>query len=452
MRAGTIVASNYLEMARLLAESFLAHHPDDTFSILLVDDLPVDVPSSAGCDVVRLADLDFDAVDLDTMKTIYDVMELSTAVKPAFLEVLLRHDEIAVYLDPDIFVYAPFGDLVAPAAESGIVLTPHVLEPIPRDGAAPNERMIMGSGIFNLGFVAVGRSAVEFLAWWQERLLVDSISDPEANLFTDQRWVDWVPALFGCHVCRDPGMNIAWWNVHERDLACHDGDVTVDGSPVRFVHFSGYDPSRPERLSKHQEGPRTPHVEGSVIRALAEAYGRALQDNGHDERRSTPYQWDTTATGRSLSTAVRREARRALLGGARTGTEAGSLDRSVPMAFGPTADGFEAWLGEPVAGSGAFTFDRVETALWSSRGDLQTVFRDLDIDRDAAAYRNWLNTDPTAREALGDRWAAKPVDLTPAPATGVATAQRGFAQRAVGRARREVAPYVERVRARVGRP
>ncbi|BAN03303.1 hypothetical protein [Ilumatobacter coccineus] len=491
MRAGTIVASNYLEMARLLAESFLDQHPGHTFAILVVDDLPVGDLGGAGdtsegasadadtgtaegdggreFDIVRLGDLDLTEAELDRMKTIYDVMELSTAVKPSFLKLLLADDPIAAYLDPDIFVYAPFAELLAPVETAGIVLTPHVLDPIPRDGTHPNERMIMGSGIFNLGFIGVGRSAIGFLDWWQERLLVDAVSDIEANLFTDQRWIDWVPAIFGCVVLRDPGMNVAWWNIHERDLRVAEpraerpsrhGDMTggavqANGSALRFVHFSGYDPATPELLSKHQQNPRTAHAEGSVIRRLADRYGAALEANGHHERRRTPYQWNTTPSGRDLPGFVRALCRRELLNGERTGTEAGALNTSTPMAFGPDEDRFEDWLSEPIAGSGPIRFTRLEVALYDSRPDLQAAFPQRD-GNDAVKFRDWLDHDPSVPETLGDRWVApdpdQPADddTSPAPA-GLAAPARSFARRAAGKARRELTPYVERARAKVGR-
>lgn len=476
MRAGTIVASNYLEMARLLAESFLDQHPSDTFVILVVDDLPVgelggaEVDGDEGheFDIVRLGDLDLAEAELDTMKTIYDVMELSTAVKPSFLKLLLRDDPIAAYLDPDIFVYAPFAELLAPAESAGIVLTPHVLEPIPRDGTHPNERMIMGSGIFNLGFIGVGRSAIGFLDWWQERLLIDAVSDVEANLFTDQRWIDWVPAIFGCVVCREPGMNVAWWNIHERSLAVAEpraerasrhgdmtgGPVQANGSPLRFVHFSGYDPSQPDLLSKHQQKPRTPHAEESVIRLLADRYGAALEANGHDERRRTPYQWNTTAAGRELPPFVRSMCRRVLLNGERTGTEAGELNRSAPMAFGPDADRFEAWLSESAAGTEAVQFSRLEAGLYDSRPDLQAAFPQRD-GNDAVHYRYWLDHDPSVPATLGDRWVAPTPTESGADSegvdAGVSAPVRAVARRAAGKARRELTPYVDRVKNKVGR-
>ena len=38
VRVCTIVARNYLSHARILANSFLAHHPDGEFTTLLIDD------------------------------------------------------------------------------------------------------------------------------------------------------------------------------------------------------------------------------------------------------------------------------------------------------------------------------------------------------------------------------------------------------------------------------
>ena len=37
-------------------------------------------------------------------------------------------------------------------------------------------------------------------------------------MFTDQRWIDFVPSLFDHHILKDPSYNVAYWNLHERDL------------------------------------------------------------------------------------------------------------------------------------------------------------------------------------------------------------------------------------------
>ncbi len=40
VNACTIIAANYLSYARVLADSFLAHHPDGAFTVLVIDDAP----------------------------------------------------------------------------------------------------------------------------------------------------------------------------------------------------------------------------------------------------------------------------------------------------------------------------------------------------------------------------------------------------------------------------
>ncbi len=341
MRAGTIVASNYLAMAQVLGESFLEHHPDSTFSVLVVDDGPVDLPGSI--DVVRLGDLDLAPADERMMRTVYDVMEFSTAVKPSFLRHLLAagpDSEAACYLDPDIRVFASFAPQVDAALEHGIVLTPHVLAPVPRDGMRVDEETIMQSGMYNCGFLAVGPSAVAFLDWWDERLRFDALVDFGRARFTDQRWVDWVPSLFDFTIDRDPGMNVAWWNIHDRPIALDESGPTVQGVPLRFVHFSGYDPQQPGLLSKHQMPlPRIDHALGTGIRTLADAYGARLIELGHVVNRRGAYPWNRSHDGVELTTALRRLVRDAALEEiARLGEV-----RTVPDAFDPDSD-FAGWV------------------------------------------------------------------------------------------------------------
>src|SRR4029079_5557309 len=109
------------------------------------------------------------------------------------------------------------------------------------------------SGMFNLGFVCVSDDALPFLDWWHERTRVDAVNDPRDGLFTDQRWVDFVPSLFPHFVHRARGCNVAYWNLFERPIGrALDGSLTAGGEPLAVFNFSGYDPERPHTLSKHQ--------------------------------------------------------------------------------------------------------------------------------------------------------------------------------------------------------
>lgn len=431
MLAGTIVAANYLAMAQVLASSYLRAHPGLRFVILVVDDGEAAVDDDR-VEIWRLADLAVRERELSTMLTMYGVREFSTAVKPAFLEALLGRDDVACYLDPDIYVYAPILDVVEQAREHDIVLTPHVLEPVPRDGLDVTERALMLSGLFNLGFLGVGQGARPFLTWWGERLVTDAVVDLAHGLFTDQRWVDWVPSLFHHTVTRDPGMNVAWWNAHERQVELVEGDGTpmVDGRPVRFVHFSGYDPQHPEVFSHWQPRPRQTWEPGTPLRVLAERYGEELIASGHFERRTAPYQYDVADDGTRLSPAIRRLWRASVLDELADGRSL--TDLRTPSAFGPGAQRFAAWLDGVGGGTVDHPHARRERAVWEARDDLQLAFPDVD-GLHAEAFRAWLDHEPDARIELGD---FRPSWYQPAPTPPPAS--RSTMRRVGGRARREL--------------
>ncbi len=163
MRACTIIARNYWAHARVLAQSLRAHNPDARLSVLVVDAdaHTVSVGRREPFDVVTPADIGLDRRELHRMATIYDLLELATAVKPWLLRHLVDSEAApVVYLDPDIEVFSPLGEAWDLAAKHGIVVIPHAVDPLPRQSDGPSEELhILGSGTFNLGFIAVGHKA-----------------------------------------------------------------------------------------------------------------------------------------------------------------------------------------------------------------------------------------------------------------------------------------------------
>src|SRR5581483_6936052 len=136
-------------------------------------------------------------------------------------------------------------DSLRPAVDdscTGVILIPHVLHPIPRDGKDPNETTILGAGMFNAGMFGVGPEHGGFIEFLQERLKRECIFDPKVQRFNEQRWLDFVPSLFPHHIVRDPGVDVAYWNLHERPLS-KNGDQWFAGDvPLRAFHFSSFDP------------------------------------------------------------------------------------------------------------------------------------------------------------------------------------------------------------------
>ncbi len=77
----TIIAKNYLPMARVLEESFRAHHPHVPFFVLLLDEADgFFQPEKEQFHLIQTRQLPIPNVDGFLFK--YDVLEASTAVKP----------------------------------------------------------------------------------------------------------------------------------------------------------------------------------------------------------------------------------------------------------------------------------------------------------------------------------------------------------------------------------
>lgn len=342
MRFVTIVAKNYLAGARVLARSLRTH--EGARLVVVVADLGADeVLTDDHVDIVSPHQLPIPAGELHRMALLYTVTEFSTALKPFALQWLLDQGaDGAVYLDPDMVLYAPLAGLADHLDEAQVVLTPHVLQPMPRDGKETSEYTLRRCGIFNLGFLGVGRRGGPFLDWFGERLLRDAISDSTEMLYTDQKWADWVPSLFDTHVWRDPGVNVAYWNLHERLPAVDGGGaVTCLGGPLRLFHFSGFDPGRPDQFtSRPGETYRVQDVPPPV-RQLTQAYAADMQAAGSTEGRALPYGYAATPHGYQLPVPTRRHARDQTL-------RAEAAGAPVPPSPFDDEVAFARWLAEPV--------------------------------------------------------------------------------------------------------
>jgi len=396
MHVVTIIAANYAHFARALATSFLTHNPGSKFFALLidVDGHTYDPKAKEPFSVLTPSDLSLDRDEFLRMALMYDVTELATALKPWALEKLLDLGaDVAVYLDPDIFVYAALDNVENAARAHGIVLTPHTVSPMERDGKQPAEADIMQSGIYNLGFIAINHSQREFLTWWQTRLSRDSISAPEEMLFTDQRWIDFVPGYWNAEILRDSGLNVAYWNVDKRELSERDGSVFVDNVPLQFYHFSGFNPRTPWLLSKHAKGnPRVLLSQFPILTKLCEEYSVALSANGVGAS-DVEYAFGRLSTGHKITKTMRRMYREQIIAEDELGV------RSLPTPFSGHDAEIIAELTAPLPDQPLL--NEFMLKAWRSRLDLAATFPDP-LNRDARALSDWCRTSGIAENMLED--------------------------------------------------
>ena len=385
--ACTIVAHNYLPMARLVARSFLDHHPNGRFVVAVID-RPIETRMLVDeCfEVLPISEVDSGDEGFEYMATGYDVTEFATSVKPYVLRQLVKTADCVLYLDPDIFVYAPLDPLIDATMQAGWSVTPHCLEPIVRDGTGPTEREIMAAGIYNLGYIGVTKRASGFLDWWAERLRRDALIDPSNQVFTDQRWIDLAVPIFRPHIEPSPAYNVAYWNVDQRTL-WRDGDTYMVGDePLRFLHFSGYDPKEPWWLSKYQPSqPRTLLSDHPILAELCNAYGAAMHGARRGEGPVAPYGWAEAFAGLPLTRAIRRMFHRELVRADREGTP------KPPSPFVPGgAEQFERWLRAVPAGS-TRRLPRYLDVIWGERADLQSAFPEL-VAGNVDGFLGWVTT------------------------------------------------------------
>jgi hypothetical protein len=392
LRVCTIAARNRMAHVRVLADSLAEHHDPGSLTVFLIDDLDGAVAGSEpDLHILTPEDVFADIHEFHRMAGIYSVIELATAVKPTLLERLLKQSSEVLYLDPDVLILSSIADLQPRIREHSIVLTPHYTEPPTGEGAIDWEFQTMIRGVFNCGFIAVSHHAGDFLAWWKERVARHCFYAPDEGYFVDQVWVDMVPSYFEYEILRDPGWNVAPWNTSTRTVSFTDGRYLVNGTPLRFFHFSAFEPEQPYLLSRWLlPEPRTLLSENPALAQLCDDYARSLFAARYESIAPIPYAFDRLPNGVEMNTLMRQVYYRAL-------TEAERRREVEPPNPVEAPDAFVHWLTEPPTQRHvAAGVTRYMEALWNGRTDLQLRFPDL-IGADGPAFRAWLDEHGSSR-------------------------------------------------------
>lgn len=251
VHAFTSFSYSYLNRARVLASSLRQQHPDWVIWAVITDKEPDDfVFDIAAEDFDRLVTAeDLFGENTDQWLFGHDVVEACTAVKGRALQHIMADPtaEKVLYFDPDTAVFNPMTHVIELLDTNSIVLTPHQVDPDSEKRAIlDNEISSLQYGVFNLGFVAVNndKEAQRFAAWWADRLFDWCHDRLDIGVFVDQKWCNLIPCFFDkVKVLRDPGYNVASWNLSQRQVKITDaGEVQVNDHPLRFFHFTKLGP------------------------------------------------------------------------------------------------------------------------------------------------------------------------------------------------------------------
>jgi cyclopropane fatty-acyl-phospholipid synthase-like methyltransferase len=391
--ACTIISKNYIALARTLADSFDKFHPNVPFFVLLVDQVDgYFEPERERFYLVGTDELDIP--DKDSFYFKYNILELNTAVKPYFLSHLFDKFSLKklIYFDPDILITEKVSLLFELLDTYSIILIPHITEPL-EDNFRPSELDLLQAGTYNLGFIGLGATPTsqKLLNWWQKRVYEQCLLAPDRGMHVDQKWMDFVPGLFGeSFIMRQPGYNVAYWNLHSRTVDFLDGQIRVNGEPCYFFHFSGFDPLNIHKVSKHQNRFTLDDL-GQAAR-LFEQYRDLLLANGHEQAKNWPYAFGYFDNGVKIP-----DIARLMYHG--LGPERKKFGNPFSTSSGQS---FFSWLNEPASRDSGETITRLWYEIYYKRPDVRQVWPDL-FGKHREGFLQWISTAGKREHQIDDR-------------------------------------------------
>jgi glycosyltransferase involved in cell wall biosynthesis len=372
VNACTIVSRRELSRARVLAWTLRDHHPDVTFTVLLLDADPRSVGEVEHARLLALDELAGEASGL--LVAANPPGALAITVLPRLVLTLLgRGAERVIYLGHGQRVLGPLAGLAALLADHQIVL---VARPAPDPSVAAFGHDRTG-GAFSrelLGLRA-GRATTDLLSIWPRYFAEDA----DGGAGAVRAWLDAVPAL-----AEDVGvLRGAAYGADVRTLArlpvnAGGNGLTVGQEPVVTFDFSEMDPHDPLSICDGEDRVRLSSM--PALAKLCTRHAEELLAAGYDQDATYPASALAELEGGVRLTPTMR---RLLV----EGIQADELTRSPFTGAGRRA--LLAYLNTPSARGRAFGLTRLHMAIWDARADLQAAYPHID-GPDGAGFAGWL--------------------------------------------------------------
>jgi len=237
----TITTYDHLYKVFALRDSLLQYDNNTILHVLMTDGDAASV-TSGHIKMYAVADISSQPI-VEKIAAKYSRQKdrLRWSLKPPFLRFLLSKPEIskAIYLDNDLFFYHNYSFLFDELNDHAFLLTPHYYDRSPTKDQNWLEANFR-AGLFNAGFIAVNKNAVNTLQWWAECCLYRCKKSAFRGTFDDQKYLDLIPVMReDASILRHQGCNVAEWNRFLCLRSEVNGEVFINGIwPIVFIHFN----------------------------------------------------------------------------------------------------------------------------------------------------------------------------------------------------------------------
>jgi glycosyltransferase involved in cell wall biosynthesis len=223
-------------------------------------------------------------------------------------------------------------------------------------------------------------NAVSFLTFWEEANFAPGAFHDTAGYQTDQQHLNWaLVTVPDAAVLRDSRYNVAYWNLHERDFRFEKHEkqpFRVDGRPLGFFHFSGYDVQDQLELSVHDNRHSVYNLP-SVAEILHWYSGRILSCPTvrmiHES-----YRFDRLANGFALNKLIRGLLK--------------EFEVYFPRFDAQTQEGADqlcAFLMDPLPARGSL-LPLVAAQIYETRPDLRNTFPGAHLEPPPSPFWRWF--------------------------------------------------------------
>ena len=241
----TVVTPSHLHLARALAKSLETSENSETLYVLLVNEDESFYPEKLhqNIKIIKISELNRELPE--NMCWYFDNFELCNALKPFIVEWVFQQGfKKVIFLDADIYVVSPFAPIWETLNSYPLLLTPHHIYPPTLGLTYTDESAVADMGIFNGGFAgwSAGEKALKMLDWMCTRFPVYGFCDRKNGMFVDQKLLPLLIQYFHdtIGISKDPRLNIAFWNCHERIVSIQDEIFFIEGNHAIFFHMSGF--------------------------------------------------------------------------------------------------------------------------------------------------------------------------------------------------------------------